>query len=321
MNTVLVAAQSEEARMIAGPIGANPATSARLDVNLTIAGTGPNSLLRGANLACVVGAAHKALDQLVNAHGPVGIDVLAGLTVMAEHLHGLHATTTDVVLLGNLVSTTGPLKITNADLADPDGTVARILAKGLFRDCAGWQVYAIGGGSGTSLDDEQQAALRELYRDLFASCGGKLVDWDSDLVQFPDPGGSVPPLFTTPPPPHHTRAGIVLTLPATEFNTGSAVLRPGATQVLATDLSIIERYPNARLTITGYSDSTPDLAPGGNVGLSLDRAIAVADWLERTIDPSRIAVSGAGPTNFIAPNTTPQGREANRRVEIIIHTG
>lgn len=319
--SVLAAAQDAHARLIADQIGAT-AASGQLAANLTLVGTGPNTLFRDTSLACATAAGRTALDQLAATHGPAGVDVLAGLNTLAEHLQGVPRKTTDVVLLGNLVGTTGPLNLTGgAALANPDATITNLANTGLLPDCRGWQVYAIGGGVGTNLDDEQQAALRELYRALFARCGGRLVVWDTNLVQFPDPGAQVPPLATPPPPPRKSAAGIVLTLPATEFATASATLLPTAGPALTRDLNIIARYPDAHLDVTGYSDSTPDPAPGGNQLLSAQRAAAVSAWLEaHGIAAARITSSGAGATHFIASNSSAQGRQTNRRVEIVIRS-
>jgi type VI secretion system protein ImpK len=56
-----------------------------------------------------------------------------------------------------------------------------------------------------------------------------------------------------------------------------------------------------------------------NFELSVERAKAVAAVLKTGLaDSSRVEVAGKGPDEPIAPNTTPEGRAKNRRVEIFI---
>jgi OOP family OmpA-OmpF porin len=69
--------------------------------------------------------------------------------------------------------------------------------------------------------------------------------------------------------------------------------------------------------IVGYTDSTGD--PDYNLDLSLRRAQSVRDYLVATGVPAdKLRVIGRGEADPIAPNTTPEGRAENRRVEIIV---
>ncbi len=56
--------------------------------------------------------------------------------------------------------------------------------------------------------------------------------------------------------------------------------------------------------------------------LSEDRAFAVKTWLEQqspaNFPQGRVRVFAHGPTQPLAPNTTPDGRAKNRRVEIVL---
>ena len=91
--------------------------------------------------------------------------------------------------------------------------------------------------------------------------------------------------------------------------------------------SIAKRFPNARLQISGHTDSK-----GGdayNQALSERRAASVADWLaaKGNVAPGRMICSGLGETQPVAPNTHPDGsddpagRQRNRRVEIVVASG
>ncbi len=96
------------------------------------------------------------------------------------------------------------------------------------------------------------------------------------------------------------------------FANGSAVLQPGAAQLLAGLLPLLRR-PGAAAVINGYA-STPG-TPGGNYLLSYARAAAVASFLESAgIPASSLVVVGHGASNLIAPGPS----AANRRVTIVV---
>lgn len=71
-----------------------------------------------------------------------------------------------------------------------------------------------------------------------------------------------------------------------------------------------------RLEISGYTDNIGTAE--ANASLSEKRANRVRDFLVvQGVEQSRIKVFGKGETNFVAPNTTAEGRNKNRRVEIV----
>jgi hypothetical protein len=105
-------------------------------------------------------------------------------------------------------------------------------------------------------------------------------------------------------------------LPGVSFQSGSAVLQESSDQALETLLSELKTKPALKLTIEGYTDSKGSYR--NNLELSQRRAQAIADWLtERGIEHSRLKVVGYGSSRPIADNGTSQGRERNRRIEIV----
>ncbi len=71
------------------------------------------------------------------------------------------------------------------------------------------------------------------------------------------------------------------------------------------------------LTIIGHTDATGDEAT--NLALSIERAQATALAIENHgIDPSRLTTQGRGEAEPVASNDTPEGRQANRRVEFLV---
>jgi len=82
---------------------------------------------------------------------------------------------------------------------------------------------------------------------------------------------------------------------------------------------------NAKIVVYGYTDNTPvgrDLRRQGvatNVDLSSRRADAVVNYLQsQGVDPAIMSAKGRGDTHPVASNDTPDGRAANRRIEIVL---
>jgi outer membrane protein OmpA-like peptidoglycan-associated protein len=114
-----------------------------------------------------------------------------------------------------------------------------------------------------------------------------------------------------------TDRGMVVTLSDVLFDTGSATLRPGGQRVVARLAEFLREYPERTLAIEGFTDSV-----GGesyNQVLSERRATAVRlALMDAGIAGSRIDVRGYGPQYPVASNGTPEGRQRNRRVEVVI---
>lgn len=114
-----------------------------------------------------------------------------------------------------------------------------------------------------------------------------------------------------------TDRGIVLTLGDVLFATGSSELQRGAHDNLNRLVDFLNQYPERRVQIEGHTDSTGNAA--SNQRLSRRRADSVRAYLvQRGISSNRLSASGMGQDRPIASNNTAQGRQQNRRVEVII---
>ncbi|MDH5526493.1 MAG: OmpA family protein [Nitrospirota bacterium] len=84
-------------------------------------------------------------------------------------------------------------------------------------------------------------------------------------------------------------------------------------------VSAIEAFPGAKVEVSGHTDITGSAEL--NQQLSAERAEKVARFLTEVgkIDSDRIISTGFGADRPVAPNNTPEGRTANRRVEVLIH--
>lgn len=86
---------------------------------------------------------------------------------------------------------------------------------------------------------------------------------------------------------------------------------------LTKTVEVLKAYPQAQVEITGYTDSIG--SSKYNQKLSEERALSVAENLyEKGIDKQRMTYNGMGEENPVESNETESGREANRRVEVVI---
>jgi outer membrane protein OmpA-like peptidoglycan-associated protein len=114
-----------------------------------------------------------------------------------------------------------------------------------------------------------------------------------------------------------TDRGLVVNLGDVLFDTGKFALRPPAREALAKLSGIVLNYPALRLQIEGHTDSTG--SEEFNQTLSGQRANSVRDYLvQQGIDGGVITAVGLGEDMPVADNKTADGRQKNRRVEIIV---
>jgi outer membrane protein OmpA-like peptidoglycan-associated protein len=101
------------------------------------------------------------------------------------------------------------------------------------------------------------------------------------------------------------------------FNTGSDVLKPAALDDLTALGDVLAKYPQDRIQILGFTDSTG--SEQFNAELSKKRAEAVRKILvSRGVSEQQAVAIGMGEQSPVASNDTPEGRSKNRRVELHI---
>src|SRR6266478_2621145 len=112
--------------------------------------------------------------------------------------------------------------------------------------------------------------------------------------------------------------GLIVNMSDVLFDTGSYTLKPGAREKLAKISGIVLAHPGLMLQIEGHTDSV-----GGdefNQQLSERRASSVREFLaEQGVSPSSISARGFGKTQPVASNETAEGRQRNRRVELVVN--
>jgi outer membrane protein OmpA-like peptidoglycan-associated protein len=114
-----------------------------------------------------------------------------------------------------------------------------------------------------------------------------------------------------------TARGLIANMSDVLFKTGSFELLGGARERLAKVSGIVLAYPGLHLDVEGHTDSvgTDDY----NLTLSQKRAQAVRDYLvQQGISDGSIVARGLGKAGPVASNDTPEGRQQNRRVELVL---
>jgi outer membrane protein OmpA-like peptidoglycan-associated protein len=101
------------------------------------------------------------------------------------------------------------------------------------------------------------------------------------------------------------------------FDTGSDRIRPESTPTLKEIGTMLKDHPELKLTIEGHTDNVGSAA--SNQTLSEKRAAAVRQALIDLyqVDGARLQAKGLGQTKPAASNDTPEGRQSNRRVELV----
>ena len=100
------------------------------------------------------------------------------------------------------------------------------------------------------------------------------------------------------------------------FATNSDRIRPESTPTLTEIADMLRDHPELTLRIEGHTDADGDDAY--NRELSERRAAAVKAYLvSRQVGAARLETAGLGETKPVAPNDTPEGKQQNRRVELV----
>jgi len=112
--------------------------------------------------------------------------------------------------------------------------------------------------------------------------------------------------------------GLIVNMSDVLFDTGSFILKPGAREKLAKVSGILLAHPGLTMQIEGHTDSVG--SDEFNQRLSEQRADSVRDFLvEQGVSSASITAQGFGKTEPVTSNDTAEGRQRNRRVEIVVN--
>jgi type VI secretion system protein ImpK len=104
------------------------------------------------------------------------------------------------------------------------------------------------------------------------------------------------------------------------FRSGSATVEPRF-QPLLQRIGVALRTEPGSVDVVGYTDNQPihTVAFPSNFQLSTARAKAAAAVVGASLDAGRLSAEGRADADPIATNDTPEGREQNRRIEVVLH--
>ena len=112
--------------------------------------------------------------------------------------------------------------------------------------------------------------------------------------------------------------GLIVNMSDVLFDTGRHTLKPGAREKLAKIAGIILAHPGLKIEVEGHADTTG--GPKINQPLSEKRADEVRTYLvAQGVESGSITSRGFGDTKPVADNGTAAGRQANRRVELVVN--
>lgn len=134
-----------------------------------------------------------------------------------------------------------------------------------------------------------------------------------------------PPLVVAPPTPPDEPKRVVVTSdgapmppPTIRFASNTSAVRTEDHEILAAIVETMRDHPEIKLVdVVGHTDTTEDYGPQ----LAMQRANAViAALVELGVAADRLRAVSAASSLPVAPNDTPDGRAANRRVSFAVST-
>lgn len=120
-----------------------------------------------------------------------------------------------------------------------------------------------------------------------------------------------------------TESGLLITISNnTLFDSGSAKIRAESVQLVREISELLYSNPPREIMVAGHTDNVPILNSTypDNWALSADRALSVTRILleNKRLEPEKFVATGRGEYRPVASNQTAEGREKNRRVEVLI---
>ena len=159
---------------------------------------------------------------------------------------------------------------------------------------------------------DQQRAEQERQKALEAEAAAEQAEKEKEQLraQLLEQFNRILPTTDTP-------RGLKVNMADVLFDFGKYELKSPAREALAKMSGIVIAHTGLKLAVEGYTDSVG--SDTFNLTLSQNRADTVRAYLvNQGLDPNTITATGYGKSNPVASNDTSEGRQQNRRVEIII---
>jgi outer membrane protein OmpA-like peptidoglycan-associated protein len=114
-----------------------------------------------------------------------------------------------------------------------------------------------------------------------------------------------------------TQRGLIVNISDVLFDFNKYTLKPGTREKLAKVSGILLAYPGLKIQLEGHTDSIG--SDEYNMTLSQERADAVRSYLvSQGVAADTVTAVGLGKADPVADNSTPTGRQQNRRVEMVV---
>ena len=174
-----------------------------------------------------------------------------------------------------------------------------------------------GDGSGTYNDKDKDLLIKNDGKGkAIITLKGKTTEVEAKPLEKNE---KFPRLKMVPPVPSVEANSLLITLDSgILFDVDKYDVRPEAKRALASLATVLKEADVKAFEVDGHTDS--DASDEYNQVLSEKRANAVKDFLTSQGIVAEITIKGYGKTRPIASNDTPEGKQKNRRVEIVIPT-
>ena len=174
-----------------------------------------------------------------------------------------------------------------------------------------------GDGSGTYNDRDKDLLIKNDGKGkAIITLKGKTTEVEAKPLEKNE---KFPRLKMVPPVPSVEANSLLITLDSgILFDVDKYDVRPEAKRALASLATVLKEADVKAFEVDGHTDS--DAGDKHNQILSENRANAVKNFLASQGITAEITIKGYGKTRPVASNDTPEGKQKNRRVEIIIPT-
>ena len=174
-----------------------------------------------------------------------------------------------------------------------------------------------GDGTGTYTDSSKNLVIQNDGKGKAKiTFNGETIEVDAKPLEKP---GKLPKLELVPPVPSIEANSLLITLDSgVLFDVDKYDIRPEAEEVLKNLATVLKEAGVKNFEIDGHTDS--DASDEHNQVLSENRANSVKNFLASQGVTAEITTKGYGESKPVASNDTAEGKQKNRRVEIIIPT-
>jgi len=201
-----------------------------------------------------------------------------------------------------------------AERAKAEADVARAAAERAKADAVAQQQALAGQAEQSRLAAEQSRLAAEEAQKAAANAERGRLNAEAEKQALRD---QIRQQLNTILETRESARGLIVNMSDVLFDFGKYTLKPGTREKLAKVSGIILAHPGLKIEVEGHTDSVG--SEEFNQKLSEQRAAAVQDYLVgQGVPPNMVTARGFGKTQPVASNDTAEGRQRNRRVELVV---